>query len=461
MMRDITDSVVPGYQIAVIGVAGRFPDAAGPDAFWELLRSGTSPIRRMPPSRQDLMGVDLSKPSLEDEGIWHGGFLEEVDKFDPGFFRVTPREAAFIDPQHRLALELAWEALEDARIVPGQMRDLRTGVFVTASSDDYAILAGKLGVSAITQHTLMGLHRSMVANRVSYTLGLRGPSISIDTGQSSSLVAVHLACESLLRGESEIVLAGGVNLNIAPESILRVARFGSLSPDGRCYTFDARANGYVRGEGGGLVILKPLARAIADGDRVYCVISGSAVNNDGGGPGIAVPDQSAQEEVLRLAYERAGVDLADVQYVELHGTGTKVGDPIEAAALGAVLGAARTTDHPLLVGSVKTNVGHLEGAAGITGLIKVLLALRHRELPPSLNFEVPNPRIPLEELNLRVHTELGRWARPGEPLTAGVSSFGMGGTNCHLVLREAPRTGEVSLQPGDVVSPVSPVPAVV
>ncbi|WP_051926434.1 type I polyketide synthase [Streptomyces durhamensis] len=424
--------------IAVIGLACRLPGAADPAAFWRLLSEGADAITDVPPDRWDGAAVadaDPSAPGRTD--IRRGGFLDRIGHFDAGFFGLSPKEAAAMDPQQRLVLELAWEALEDAHVRAETLRSTRTGVFVGAIWDDYATLHHRSGLTAISPHTVTGLHRSIIANRVSYFLGLNGPSLTVDSGQSSSLVSVHLACESLRKGESTIALAGGVNLNIVPESTLGAARFGGLSPDGRCFTFDARANGYVRGEGGGIVVLKPLARAVADGDPVYCVIRGSAVNNDGGGDGLTVPLQAGQEQVLRLACERAGIDPAHVGYVELHGTGTKVGDPVEAAALGAVLGTGREPGRPLRVGSAKTNVGHLEGAAGITGLLKAALALHHRELPASLNFETPNPAIPLDRLNLRVQTEHSEWAaEDGRPLLAGVSSFGMGGTNCHLVLAE-------------------------
>ncbi|MGW3205971.1 type I polyketide synthase, partial [Streptomyces sp. NPDC001135] len=424
--------------IAVIGLACRLPGAADPAAFWRLLSEGVDAITDVPPDRWDGAAVadaDPSAPGRTD--IRRGGFLDRVGHFDAGFFGLSPKEAAAMDPQQRLALELAWEALEDAHVRAETLRSTRTGVFVGAIWDDYATLHHRSGLTAISPHTVTGLHRSIIANRVSYFLGLNGPSLTVDSGQSSSLVSVHLACESLRKGESTIALAGGVNLNIVPESTLGAAKFGGLSPDGRCFTFDARANGYVRGEGGGIVVLKPLARAVADGDPVYCVIRGSAVNNDGGGDGLTVPLQSGQEQVLRLAYEQAGIDPAHVGYVELHGTGTKVGDPVEAAALGAVLGTAREPGRPVRVGSAKTNVGHLEGAAGITGLLKAALSLSHRELPASLNFETPNPAIPLDRLNLRVQTEHSEWAaEDGRPLLAGVSSFGMGGTNCHIVLAE-------------------------
>lgn len=352
-----------------------------------------------------------------------GGFLDRVDEFDAGFFGVSPKEAAAMDPQQRLTLELAWEALEDAGIRPGDLGGMPASVVIGAMAADYATLVYQRGEAAITRHTLAGLTRGILANRVSYALDLRGPSLTVDTAQSSALVAVHLACESLRSGEAAVALAGGVNLNLVPESTATAGRFGGLSPDGRCFTFDARANGYARGEGGGIVVLKPLRQALADEDHVYAVILGSAVNNDGATPGLTVPDAAAQERVVRLAVERAGVDPAAVQVVELHGTGTRVGDPIEAAALGAALGAARPATRPLLVGSAKTNVGHLEGAAGIVGLLKAVLSIHHREVPASLNYETPNPGIDLDALNLRVATELSpgrartrRWSPGSAPL---------------------------------------------
>ncbi len=349
-----------------------------------------------------------------------------------------------MDPQQRLVLELAWEALEDAGIVPSAMRGDQAGVFLGAIAGDYSNLIYRSGSDAIGRHTMTGLHRGIIANRISYTLGLTGPSLTVDAAQSSSLVAVHLACESLRKGEAEFALAGGVHLNIDPRVALGASEFGGLSPDGRCFTFDARANGYVRGEGGGVVALKPLPAAAAAGDRIYCVIRGGAVNNDGPAEGLTVPSREAQESVLRQAYRRAGVKQADVQYVELHGTGTAVGDPIEAAALGSALGSVRSSEDPLPVGSAKTNVGHLEGAAGIVGLIKAALAIEYREIPASLNYTEPNPEIPLDALRLRVQDGHGAWPHDDRPLVAGVSSFGMGGTNCHLVIAEAPGVAAAS-----------------
>ncbi|MCZ7458830.1 type I polyketide synthase [Streptomyces sp. WMMC940] len=427
--------------IAVVGLSCRLPGAAGPEAFWKLLREGRDAVTQMPGHRWEPISADARS------GIRRGGFLDAVEDFDAAFFGISPREAVVMDPQQRLLLEITWEALENAGIVAGSLDGSPTAVFVGTAREDYTSLLYRQGAAAITQHTVAGTHRGIIANRVSYALGLNGPSITVDTSQSSSLVAVHLACESLRSGEAELALAAGVNLNLLAEGVMGAERFGGLSPDGRCFTFDARANGYVRGEGAGMVVLKPLRRAVADGDRVHGVILGSAVNNDGATPGLTVPSAAAQEKVLRLAQRRAGVAPDAVQYVELHGTGTPVGDPIEAAALGAAVGALKAPGDPLRVGSVKTNIGHLEGAAGIAGLIKTVLSVRHRMLPPSLNFRTPNPQIPLDTLNLSVNDRLGTWPHPERPLIAGVSSFGMGGTNCHVLVGDAPDGPEPETAP--------------
>ncbi|MEU1806422.1 beta-ketoacyl synthase N-terminal-like domain-containing protein [Streptomyces sp. NPDC019937] len=429
----------PAEPIAVVGMACRLPHAPSPSAFWQLLRQGRHAITAMPADRRRPgPPADPAAPSAPSTG-WYGGFLDHVDTFDAEFFGIPPREAVAMDPQQRLMLELGWEAFEDAGIRPETLKDTPTGVFVGAIWDEYAAVLRRHRPLASTRHAMTGVHRGIIANRISHRYGLRGPSLTLDTAQSSSLVAVHTACESLRRDECTLALAGGVNLILTEESMeAAAAQFGGLSPDGRCHTFDARANGFVRGEGGGAVLLKPLAVAVRDGDRVYCVIRGSAVNSDGATDGLTTPDPAAQEAVVRLAHQRAGTAPGDIQYVELHGTGTPVGDPIEAAALGAALGSARTADDPLPVGSAKTNVGHLEGAAGIVGLLKCALAITHRHLPPSLHYTTTNPRIPLAELGLRVQDELTAWPRPERSLLAGVSSFGMGGTNCHLVLAEPP-----------------------
>ncbi|MCN9244999.1 beta-ketoacyl synthase, partial [Streptomyces sp. RY43-2] len=427
------------HAVAVIGISCRLPGAPDPEAFWTLLREGRS-------------GIGTS-------GRWgtpeRGGFLDAVDGFDASYFGISPREAAAMDPRQRLVLELGVEAVEDAGIPLAHLRGTDAGVFVGAIWDDYTTLTHTFGADAITRHTMTGLHRGIIANRLSYALGLRGPSLTVDTGQSSSLVAVHLACESLRKGESTVALAAGVNLMIVPDSTRTAAAFGGLSPDGQSYVFDARANGFVRGEGGCVVLLKPLAAAIADGDPVYCVIRGSAVNNDGATDGLTVPSAAAQADVVRAAQRRAGVAAGEVQYIELHGTGTVVGDPIEASGLGSVIGSGRAPERPMVVGSVKTNIGHLEGAAGIAGLVKTALAIRHREIPASLNFRTPNPAIPLDELGLTVRQKLGPWPDDTRPLHAGVSSFGMGGTNCHVVVSEPPtRPSSAPQAPTDHAVPV-------
>jgi acyl transferase domain-containing protein len=441
--------------IAVVGLACRLPGAPSPDAFWQLLREGRDAISDVPRGRWET--DRLSTGDAPAPGLSRGGFIAQVDGFDADFFGISPSEARAMDPQQRLVLELSWEALEDAGIVPDDLRRSRTGAFVGAAAGDYADLLRRGGPPALSRYALTGTNRGMIANRVSYILGLRGPSLTVDAAQASALVAVHLACESLRRGESTVALAGGVNLNLSLESAISAARFGALSPDGLCYTFDSRANGYVRGEGGGVVALKPLERAVADGNPVYCVIRGSAVNNDGGGDGLTAPDRGAQEEVLRLAYRRARIEPADVQYVELHGSGTSLGDQVEAAALGTVLGACRATRDLLAVGSVKTNVGHLEGASGIAGLIKAVLCIKNREIPASLNFRAPAPTVPLAALRLRVAQTLDAWPEPARPLLAGVSSFGMGGTNCHVVIAEPPPGSD---EPRETVAGSPSAPAV-
>ncbi|HET6480015.1 MAG TPA: type I polyketide synthase, partial [Actinoplanes sp.] len=415
---------------AVIGVACRLPGAAGLEQFWRLLVDGREAVGDIPADRLGpgfRTGAD-DPPS----GALRGGFLDDVTGFDAGFFGVSPRAAAATDPQQRLLLELVWEALEDARLLPESLRGSDTAVYVGAIADDYAALLGARGAAAVTGDSLTGVLRGIIANRVSYALGLRGPSLTIDSGQSSSLVAVHLAVESLRRGEAELALVGGVQLNLSVDGVARTQTLGALSPDGRCFTFDARANGIVRGEGAAVLVLKPLDRAVADDDPIRAVILGSAVNNDGGGGTLTTPDVQAQREVLTAAWRSAGIRPDDLGYVELHGTGTAAGDPVEAAALAAARAGAGNT---LPVGSVKTNIGHLEGAAGVAGLLKAVLAVDRGVLPASLNFVSPNPAIPLDELRLRVVTGAEPWPAD-RPRVAGVSSFGIGGTNSHLVVAQ-------------------------
>ncbi|MFH9109628.1 SDR family NAD(P)-dependent oxidoreductase [Streptomyces albus] len=439
----VRPATATGHQpVAIVGLSCRLPGAADPAAFWRLLCDGECAVGRVPAGRETA------------GGHW-GGFIDGADRFDAEFFGITPREAAVLDPQQRLMLELAWEAFEDARIAADRIRGSATGVFIGAMRDDYALLLGRAGRSAVNHHAMPGVSRGVIANRVSHFLGLGGPSLVIDAGQASSLVAVHTAMESLRRGESSLALAGGVNLNLAAETGLVAEEFGGLSPDGRSHTFDHRANGFVRGEGGVALVLRPLPDALAAGDRIYGVLRGGAVNNDGAAENLTTPSSRAQAQVLRQAYASAGVRPDAVQYVELHGTGTPVGDPVEAAALGTVLGSARDTADPLLVGSAKTNVGHLEAAAGGVGLLKTVLALHHGRIPASLHFERPNPEIPLTELNLRVAADPVEWPAGDRPRIAGVSAFGMGGTNAHVVVEEAPEEA-APVGGDDVVSSVEP-----
>jgi polyketide synthase 12/epothilone polyketide synthase D len=441
--------------IAIVGMACRFPQASNLEAFWELLRNGVDAITEVPADRWDVDALYDPDPTAPGKmSTRWGGFLAQVDHFDPQFFGISPREATQMDPQQRLMLKVSWEALEDAGILPAPLKGSATGVFFGAMWMDYARLSDGAR-EQIALHTATGQDLSIVPARVSYTLGLAGPSLAVNTACSSSLVAVHLACQSLRLGESRLALAGGVNLLLAPESTIAMSKFGAMAPDGRSKAFDARANGYVRGEGGGVVVLKRLSDALADGDRVYCVIRGSAVNNDGFSNGLTAPNPRAQEAVLREACAAAGVAPAEVQYVEAHGTGTMLGDPIEAGALGAALGAGRAAERALRIGSVKTNIGHLEAAAGIAGLIKVVLSMQHRALPPSLHYQQPNPHIAFDALRLRVQAALTPWETEGGRLLAGVSSFGFGGTNAHVVLEarlaEPPRLFALSAASEDAL----------
>src|SRR5271157_1320092 len=434
--------------IAVIGIGCRFPGANDPAAFWQLLRGGVDAIREVPADRFDQHAFYDPDPAAPGKmNTRWGGFLGQVDQFDSNFFGISPREASRMDPQQRLLLEVSWEALQDAGQVPERLAGTQTGVFIGIATNDYGRLQWN-DLARIDAYAGTGNALSIAANRISYQFDFRGPSIAIDTACSSSLVAVHLACCSLRTSESTLALAGGVNLILSPAIAINFTKAGAMAPDGRCKAFDARANGYVRSEGAGVVVLKPLPIALADGDPIYAVIRGSAVNQDGRSNGLMAPNPHAQEAVLREAYRRAEVSPGTVQYVEGHGTGTLLGDPIEAKALGAVLAVDRPLGRPCLVGSVKTNLGHLEAAAGIAGLIKVALALKHREIPPSLNFEEPNPHIPFDRLPLRVQRTLGPCPAEPVPALAGVSSFGFGGTNAHVVLQEAPQSDSAGIPNG-------------
>ncbi|MFZ4683708.1 MAG: type I polyketide synthase, partial [Terrimicrobiaceae bacterium] len=365
-----------------------------------------------------------------------GGFIEGIDQFDPAFFGISPREAALMDPQQRLLLETAWESLEDAGFVTDSVAGSSTGVFVGISTFDYwRIQASYRDKTSIETHSTTGTVLSIAANRISYLFNLHGPSLAVDTACSSSLVAVHLACRSLRNGECSTALAGGVNAILIPDTFIGFSQMSMLSPDGRCRAFDARGNGFVRSEGAGVIVLKPLSAARADGDRVYAVIRGSAVNQDGRTSSLTVPGLDSQKDLIREACRDAKVDPAEIDYVEAHGTGTAVGDPIETGAIGAVLAANRR--RPCVIGSVKTNIGHLEAGSGIAGIIKTALVLDRGEVPPNLHFEEPNPAIDFKNWKLRVPVALEKLPRP--EAIAAINSFGFGGTNAHVILQGVPR----------------------
>ncbi|MGH2479615.1 MAG: type I polyketide synthase, partial [Ktedonobacteraceae bacterium] len=373
---------------------------------------------------------------------FRGGYLERLDQFDAQFFGISPREAMWLDPQQRLLLQVTWEALEDAGLVADRLVDSDTGVFIGGFTLDYQLMQnfGVYSRYELQTHSATGMMMTMLANRISYVFGFHGPSLAVDTACSGSLVAVHLACQSIWNGECTLAVAGGANAMIAPTMTIAESKGGFLSPDGRCKTFDASANGYARGEGAGVVLIKPLSRAQADGDPIYALIRGTAVTQDGHTNGITVPNPAAQETAMRLACQRAGILPHQLQYVEAHGTGTPVGDPLEARAIGTVVSTDRPAGEQCIVSSVKTNIGHLEAAAGVAGLTKTALSLKHRQIPPHVHFHTPNPDIPFDKLQLRVPTTLEAWPVTDGPALAGVNSFGFGGTNAHVVLQEAPAT---------------------
>jgi myxalamid-type polyketide synthase MxaB len=426
--------------IAVVGIGCRFPGGADtPDAFWRNLCEQVDAIREVPPDRWDVDAYYDPDPDVPGKmySRW-GGFIDGVDRFDAQFFGISPREAVAMDPQQRLLLEVAWDALEHAGVSPGSLSGSQTGVFVGICTSDYSYMLTASGDSANDLYAGTGSSFSIAAGRLSYVLGLQGPCMALDTACSASLVAAHLAVESLRRRECNMALVGGVNLVLSPVPTMVTCKGRMLAFDGRCKTFDASADGYVRGEGCGVIVLKRLTDAIAAGDRVLAVVRGSAINQDGRSSGLTAPNGSAQEALLRAALKNSGVAPAEVAYVEAHGTGTPLGDPIEMRALAAVMGEARAAERPLLVGSVKTNIGHLEAAAGVAGMIKVILALHHDRLPAHLHLKNPSPHIPWDEIPVRVVTSTRPWPDAQGRRIAGISSFGFSGTNAHLVLESAP-----------------------
>ncbi|XXX76160.1 type I polyketide synthase [Sorangium sp. So ce134] len=425
--------------VAVIGVGCRFPGGgAHPEAFFEALAAGVDGVRRIPPERWSAEAIAPGRPELR----W-AGLLDAVDEFDAAFFGISPREAVRLDPQQRLLLEVAWEALERAGQRADHLLGSKTGVFVGMWRADYGHFVREAPIDA---YSVSGSLLSTAAGRLSYTFGLEGPCMIIDTACSSSLVAVHQACQSLRSGESDLALAGGVNLLLDPVGIAMMLEMHMLSPDGRCKTFDAAANGIVGAEGCGVVVLKRLSDAERDGDPIVAVIRGSAVNQDGRSTGLTAPNVLSQQALLRQALESARLAAEDIGYVETHGTGTSLGDPIEFEALRAVLGAPRADGAPCVLGALKTNLGHMDAVAGVAGLIKAILCLQHGLIPKNLHFDTLNPRISLEGTPFVIPTEALPWPPSGKPRRAGVSSFGMSGTNAHVILEEAPRRGEAEAE---------------
>ncbi|CAM5279196.1 polyketide synthase [Streptomyces spiroverticillatus] len=423
----------PGDLVAIVGMAGKFPGAPDVESLWNLMMEGGDGIVPVPLERWD--STAQLDPEREIQAV--GGFLDGVDRFDAGFFGISPREAEAIDPQQRLMLEVGWRALEDAGQPAASLAGTRTGVYVGASWHDYELLRRERDAQP-TPHSLVGNALDVIAARLSYFLKVRGPSMAVETGCSSSLVALHLACQALRDGEIDAAVVGGTNLLLDPHVTVGLTHFGALSPDGRCQAFSARANGFVRGEGVAALFVKTLERALADGDRIHGVVVNTVVNNDGGGDSLVTPSPEGQEDLLRRAYGGGVVPQGAPAYIEAHGTGTGRGDPIEATAIGRVLGADRAGD-PLLIGSVKTNIGHLEAGAGLAGLFKILLALKHRTVPPSLHSAELNPAIAFDDLHVKVVREATPLPATG-PLYLGVNSFGWGGTNAHVVITNPPQT---------------------
>jgi len=424
--------------IAIIGMGCRFPgEVNSPEELWELMCSKKDALGPIPSDRWDVDG--LYAPEWRRAGkisVNRGGFIKNVDQFDPGFFGISPLEASRMDPQQRMLLEVSYETIEDAGIDIKDLDNRHTAVFIGISAHDYGDLQNTPQERVnIGSHTNVGSALCINANRISYAYNLKGPSMALDTACSSSLNAVHMACRSIWNGDADTAFAGGVNSILKPEPQMGFSKGGFLSPDGTCYSFDDRGNGYIRSEGAGLIFLKPLAQAEADGDKIYAVIRGSAVNQDGTTKGISVPNPDAQAELLQTAYEDAGIDPHDVTYVEAHGTGTFVGDPIESNSIGKVIGTDR--EDICYMGSIKSNIGHLEPASGIAGLSKLALAMKNEAIPPNIHFKKGNPNIAFDDLKLKVPTEITDW--PGEsnkPRFGGVNSFGFGGSNVHVVLED-------------------------
>ena len=425
--------------IAIVGMACRFPGAPDLAAFWRLLESGSNAVTEgVPGSGVGRIGELYPDADVQSDACRFGAFIEGVDLFDAEFFRISPVEAQLLDPQQRLMLETSWQALEDAGIDPERLKGSRTGVYIGISNMDYRFInldASQTSEPAESLYTVSGTSLNTAAGRVAFALGLEGPAMAVDTACSSSLVAVHQAVSALQRGEANMILSGGVQVNLSGRLTELRANARMLSPDGQCKAFDASANGFVRGEGCGIVVLKRLSDAEAEGDRIWGLILGSALNQDGTSTGLTVPSGPAQASVITEALLHAGIPPSEVDYLEAHGTGTEVGDPIELNSAAAVYGEGRESDRPLLVGSVKTNIGHLEPAAGVAGLMKVMLSMQHGVVPKHLHFRNPNPRVEWDRLPMKIASESMQWPlHPERPRRAGISAYGWSGTNAHVVV---------------------------
>ncbi|NER93851.1 MAG: type I polyketide synthase [Symploca sp. SIO1B1] len=429
--------------IAIIGMSCRFPGGASTsEAFWDILQNGVDAITEVPKDRWHL--DDYYNPDPDTPGkiyTRYGGFIDEIQEFDANFFGISPKETIHLDPQQRLLLEVSWEALEKSGKSPQKLKGSQTGVFIGIGARDYVQRILNQGLEKFDAYVSTGNAASTASGRISYLLGLIGPNLAVDTACSSSLVSIHLACSSLRNQECNLALAGGVNLLMSPETSIAFSKARMLSFDGRCKTFDISADGFVRGEGCGIVVLKRLSDAVADQDNILAVIRGSAINQDGDTSGLTVPNSLSQQSVIRQALANGEVDPASVSYIEAHGTGTSLGDPIEVESIGTIFGKTHSLEQPLIIGSVKTNIGHTEAASGIAGFMKLVLQLQHQQIAPSLHFKQPNPYINWSQLPLKVPTQLTPWQTNGKSRIAGVSSFGFSGTNAHIILEEAPREG--------------------
>ena len=434
-------SFSPTDAIAITGIGLRFPGADTVAEFWDLLCNGENAVGEVPTERWDIKKLPEGLSKQQQSAMRFGGFINDIKGFDAAFFGISAQEANSLDPKQRLVLETAWHAIEDAGVPQKKLRGSRTGVYVGTSVYDYYQLLCS-DERNIDNYLGTGNFNCIVANRLSYFLDLKGPSLSVETACSASLTAVQLACTAIRNGDCDQALVGGAMIMLSPEVTESFARGNFLAPDGRCKAFDNRADGYVRGEGAAMIMLKPLSQAMADNDRIYATILSAVCNQDGRSNGLTAPNPLSQQSLIREACEQAGIKASDIAYVEAHGTGTRLGDPMEVKSLGAVLGRGRAADRPCHIGSVKTNIGHLEAAAGIAGLIKTALSVYHGKLPPSLHFEEPNTLIPFSKLGVKVQEKLEDWPEYAERRLAGVSSFSFGGANAHVILSEAPAASE-------------------